>query len=79
MRKRGEHELPPPQTRRWTALRKAAVLEALRSGKLTIEDACQRYGLSIEELRAWERHFERHGVYGLHANRIQLYRKDEEP
>ena len=79
MRKRGKHELPPPNTRRWTAPRKAAVLEALRNGKLTLEEARQRYALSLEELRAWERHFERHRVYGLHATRVQLYRKDDEP
>ena len=79
MRQRGNHELPPPNTRRWTAPRKAAVLEALRSGNLTVEEACQRYALSVEELAAWERHFERHGVYGLHATRVQLYRKDEKP
>ena len=77
MRKRGENELPPPHTKRWTAPRKSAVLEALRSGKLTLEEAGERYALSIEEIRAWERHFERHGVYGLHATRVQLYRKDE--
>jgi transposase-like protein len=79
MRKRGENELPPSNPQRWTAARKAAMLEALRRGKLTIEEACQRYAISIEELRAWERHFERHGVYGLRAKRIQLYRKDKEP
>jgi len=78
MRKRGENGPPPPNTRRWTAPRKAAVLEALRSGTLTVEEARERYDLSVEELRAWELHFERHGVYGLHATRVQLYRKDEE-
>ena len=78
MRKRGEHELPLPNTRRWTAPRKAAVLEALHSGRLIVEEACQRYSLSVEELDAWERQFERHGLYGLYATRTQLYRKDEE-
>ena len=45
----------------------------------SLEEARQRYASSAEELRAWERHFERHGVYGLHATRVQLYRKDDKP
>ena len=76
MRKRRETELPPPTTRRWTIGRKAAVLEALHSGRLTIEQARERYALSIEEIRAWERDRERHGLYGLRATLVQVYRKD---
>ena len=74
MRKQGESELPPTRTRRWTFRRKAALLQALRSGIITFEHACDQYALSIEELRAWERDFERHGLYGLRATRVQLYR-----
>jgi hypothetical protein len=70
MRKRGDTELPVINTRRWTIRRKAAVLEALRSGTLTLEQASERYALSVEELRAWERDFERHGLYGLRALRV---------
>jgi transposase-like protein len=76
MRKRGETELPPANTRRWTIRRKAAVLEAMRSGTLTLDEACKRYALSVEELRAWERQFQRHGLYGLRTTRVQIYRKD---
>jgi hypothetical protein len=78
MRKRGEAELPPPYTRRWTFRRKAALLQALRSRTITFEQARERYALSAEELRAWERDFQRQGLYGLRATRAQLYR-DEEP
>ena len=74
MRKQGESELPPTRTRRWTFRRKAALLQALRSGIITFEQACDQYALSIEELRAWERDFERHGLYALRATRVQLYR-----
>src|SRR6266550_254950 len=71
-----EHELqlPAPNTRRWTVRHKAAVLEALRSGALTLEEASQRYALSLEELRTWERDFERYGIHGLRATRLQIYR-----
>ena len=65
MRKRGETELPALKSRRWTIRRKAAVLQALRSGALTLAQALERYALSVEDIRAWERDLERHGLYGL--------------
>jgi transposase-like protein len=77
MRQQSETELPPPNTRRWTFRREAAVLEAIRRGALTAEQARERYGLSAEELDAWHRDFERHGLYGLRATRLQIYRHDE--
>lgn len=76
MRKRRETELPPSTTRRWTIGRKAAVLEALHSGTLTIEQARERYALSVEEVRAWERDLKRRGLYGLRATLVQVSRKD---
>jgi hypothetical protein len=75
MRKRGDTELPARNSRRWTIRRKAAVLRALRNGALTLQQAYERYALSIEELRAWERDFERHGLYGLRA--LRVYRNDQ--
>ena len=77
MRKRGETELPALNTRRWTIRRKAALLQALRSGALTLEQARDRYAVSFEEIRAWERDLERHGLYGFRATRVQIYRRDE--
>ena len=78
MRKRDLSELPAPNIKHWTIRRKAAVLEALRSGALTLEEARDRYALSIEELRAWERAIERHGLHGLRATRVQIYRRGKE-
>ena len=72
MRKRGETELPALNTRRWTIRRKAALLQALGSGALTLELARDRYALSVEEICAWERDLERHGLYGLRATRGQI-------
>jgi uncharacterized protein DUF1153 len=69
-----ELQLPPPDTRRWTIRLKAAMLEALRSGALSLEKASERYALPFEELRTWERDFERYGVHGLRATRLQIYR-----
>lgn len=69
-----ELQLPPPKIRRWTIRRKAAVLQALTSGALTREEASRCYALSLDELQAWERDFERHGLHGLRATRVQIYR-----
>ena len=60
--------------RRWTIRRKAALLEALQKGAVSVEEASERYQLSVEELRTWERDFERYGMYGLCATRVQIYR-----
>jgi transposase-like protein len=66
--------LPAPNTERWVARRKAAVVAAVRSGEITIEDACRVYQLSEEEFLSWVRAFEIHGLAGLRATRIQQYR-----
>jgi hypothetical protein len=66
--------LPPTDTKRWVARRKAVVVDAVRRGALTLEEACQRYRLSIEEFHAWERAIEAHGVAGLRVTRLQIYR-----
>jgi hypothetical protein len=67
--------LPPPNTKRWVVRRKAAVIAAVRSGGITIEEACRVYQLSTEELLSWERAFETHGLAGLRATRVQQYRR----
>jgi hypothetical protein len=66
--------LPSPDTKRWVARRKAAIVNAVRNGKMNIEDACRHYMLSTEEFAAWERAIEAHGVAGLRVTRLQVYR-----
>src|SRR4051812_17003139 len=67
-------ELPPPDTKRWVPGRKAIVVAAVRLGVLSIQDACQRYKLSLEEFLAWQRAIDQHGVPGLRTTRLQIYR-----
>ena len=69
-------ELPPPDTKRWTVRRKAAVAEAVRTGMMTLEEACARYGLTTEECRSWQRTIEQHGIPGLRATRVGIYRRN---
>ena len=70
-------ELPPPNTTRWVARRKAIVVAAVRLGLLSIQDACQRYNLSLEEFLAWQCAIDRHGVPGLRTTRLQIYRDND--
>ena len=67
-------DLPAPDTKRWVARRKAAIVNAVRNGEINIEDACRYYMLSSEEFAAWERAIEAHGVAGLRVTRLQVYR-----
>ena len=70
-------ELPSPDTRRWVVRRKAVVVHAVRNGSITLQEACRRYRLSVEEFLAWQRAIERHGIPGLRATRLQIYRETD--
>lgn len=70
-------DLPPPGNTRWVIRRKAEVVAAVRGGLLTLEEACARYNLSVEEFEGWKKSIERHGLPGLRTTRIQHYRGSE--
>ena len=72
-------DLPPPGVRRWTSRRKAAVILAIRERTISLQEACERYSLSAEEIAEWERSLDRYGVPGLRTTRIQIYRKTSKP
>jgi hypothetical protein len=74
-----DFDLPPPSTRRWVPRRKAAVILAIRNKAITVWDACERYGLSAEELAKWERDLDQYGVPGLRSTRVQIYRETSKP
>lgn len=67
-------DLPPPDTKRWVIRRKAEVVAAVRGGLLTLEEACKRYTLSVEEFLSWQRAIDRNGLPGLRVTRVQHYR-----
>lgn len=67
-------DLPPPDTRRWVASRKAAVVKAIVYGLILPEEAIERYSLSQEEIDSWVGAVERHGEAALRATAIQKYR-----
>lgn len=72
-------DLPPPETKRWVIRRKAEVVAAVRGGLISLEEACKRYTLTIEEFLSWQRLMESHGMRGLRATRIQDYRQADKP
>lgn len=66
--------LPPSDTKRWVVRRKAEVVAAVNGGLLTLDEACERYNLTVEEFVSWQRAVDRSGMPGLRATRIQVYR-----
>ena len=71
-------DLPSPNTKRWVIRRKAEVVAGVRAGIISLEEACRRYKLSIEEFLSWQRLIESHGLAGLRATRLQDYRETGE-
>jgi hypothetical protein len=69
-------DLPPPGTKRWVIRRKAEVVAGVRAGLISLEEACARYTLSVEEFLSWQRSIDRHGMRGLRTTRLQDYRTD---
>jgi hypothetical protein len=72
-------DLPPPDTKRWVIRRKAEVVAAVRGGVISLDEACRRYTLSIEEFLTWQRLIDSHGLAGLRVTRLQDYRNLERP
>lgn len=66
--------LPGRDTIRWVARRKAEVVAAVAGGLLTVDEACRRYSLSLQEFTSWQRAVDRSGMLGLRVTRIQQYR-----
>ena len=66
--------LPPPSTTRWVVRRKAEVVAAVNGGLLSVDEVCERYGLTAEEFAGWQRAIYRSGMPGLRVTRIQHYR-----
>ena len=68
-------DLPPVNTTRWVASRKAAVVKGVAAGLLTNKEACQLYDLSKEEFDSWSSAVRIHGIKALKATRLKEYRQ----
>lgn len=67
-------DLPDPDTRRWVASRKAAVVRAVGAGLLTRDEALEIYQMSGEEFDGWQKAVQTHGEAALKATATQRYR-----
>ena len=68
-------DLPPPDTVRWVIRRKGEVVAAVHGGLISLNQACRRYQLSIDEFRSWEKLLKAHGLAGLRITRSKKYRR----
>ncbi len=67
-------DLPAGDTVRWSPHRKASVVNGVRSGAISLDEACRRYQLSADEFLAWQGAIEAHGIGALRVTRSQYYR-----
>lgn len=68
-------DLPPAQTRRWVASRKAAVVRGVVYGLITQSEAKRIYAISDEEFESWVSAVADHGVEALKATALKKYRQ----
>lgn len=68
-------DLPPADTHRWVASRKATVVMAVQAGLISRGTALETYSLSEEEFASWEAAVQTHGVGALRATWLQHYRQ----
>ena len=71
-------DLPAANTQRWVIKRKAQVVAAVRGGLLSLEEACERYRLTVDEFLHWQQSIDRHGLAGLRTTKVQQYRASQE-
>jgi hypothetical protein len=74
-RKLTRSELPPRDTKRWVASRKARVVLAVQAGLVDRGEVCDMYDLSEEELESWLCAVKSHGIKALKVTKLQNYRQ----
>ncbi|MEZ5715168.1 MAG: DUF1153 domain-containing protein [Paracoccaceae bacterium] len=68
-------DLPPENTVRWVASRKAAVVRGVVYGLIPQDEALRRYTLSQEEFLEWVSAVSEHGEEALKTTYLQKYRQ----
>jgi len=71
-------DLPPPDTKRWVIRRKESVVFAVQAKIMSLDDACERFGISLEEFKPWQRFIQRHGIGRRRVIRLWKYRSNPE-
>lgn len=60
---------------RWTAARKAEMLDLLSSGGITEGELEEYFNISADELASWRHLYTRAGKQALRATKLQMYRR----
>jgi len=74
-RKLTRSDLPPVETKRWVASRKACVVLAVSSCLITKGEACKMYSLSEEEFDGWRLAIKSYGINALKVTKLKKYRQ----
>lgn len=69
-------DLPKNNMTRWVIRRKAEVVAAVNGGLLSLEEACSRYDLSLEEFLSWQETIYKSGLPGLRVSYLSQYRTE---
>ncbi len=69
------NNLPSANTIRWTIWRKTEVVAAVHNGDIGLDEACERYSMSVEEFRNWEQLIDKRGFQGSQIIQLQDYRQ----
>ena len=72
-------DLPDPNTKRWVASRKLAVVRGVLYGLISQSEALKRYHISEEEFRQWVSGFEKFGTSGLKVTVQDCAKNDRQP
>ncbi|MEJ6710327.1 MAG: DUF1153 domain-containing protein [Amylibacter sp.] len=73
-KKLSRSDLPPKNTSRWVARRKAKVVAGVIGGLMTDEEACDTYDLTFDELDGWISAVKNHCPAALRVTTLQKYR-----
>jgi len=64
----------PAPPKRWVPSRKAAIVDAVRDGFISLDEALERNALSIDEFLMWQRGLQLFGYAGLRVKRTKQLR-----
>ncbi|MBW6506929.1 MAG: DUF1153 domain-containing protein [Rhodobacteraceae bacterium] len=68
-------DLPPRDTCRWVASRKAVLVKAVACGLIPLKEVLETYGVSEEEFALWCAAVANHGEAALKVTALQKYRQ----
>jgi transposase-like protein len=57
-----------PDTQRWTAKRKAALVLDLIKGKATVSEVSRQHGLTVQEIESWREDFITQGTEAMRSH-----------